>query len=89
MKNIFVALLAKTSEGEKIRRDFFREEYQLNYLTGSYKLPYVAIINGITMGGVSKFRGDDIGNSCVFLGLRCIGTWTISNSNRNNNHSHA
>ncbi len=45
----------KTSDGEKLRRDYFREEYKLNYLTGSYKLPYVAIINGITMGGVSKF----------------------------------
>ncbi|CAF3353161.1 unnamed protein product [Rotaria sp. Silwood1] len=45
------ALLAKTSEGETLRREFFREEYKLNYLTGSYKLPYVAIINGITMGG--------------------------------------
>jgi enoyl-CoA hydratase/carnithine racemase len=53
---LFVALLDRTSNGEKIRREFFREEYKLNYLTGIYKLPYVAIINGITMGGVSKFR---------------------------------
>ncbi|CAF2509912.1 unnamed protein product [Rotaria sp. Silwood2] len=45
------ALLAKTSEGEKLRREFFREEYKLNHLIGTYKLPYVAIINGITMGG--------------------------------------
>jgi enoyl-CoA hydratase/carnithine racemase len=52
----FLAILAKTSDGEKLRRDFFREEYKLNYLTGNYKLPYIAIISGITMGGVSKFR---------------------------------
>lgn len=30
---------------------FFREEYTLNHLIGSYKIPYVALINGITMGG--------------------------------------
>jgi enoyl-CoA hydratase/carnithine racemase len=48
--------MAKTADGEKHRQDFFREEYKLNYLTGTYKLPYVAIINGITMGGVSKLR---------------------------------
>ena len=47
-----LALLDRTASGEKLRREFFREEYRLNYLTGTYKLPYVAIINGITMGGV-------------------------------------
>uniref|UniRef100_A0A336LWI3 3-hydroxyisobutyryl-CoA hydrolase, mitochondrial n=1 Tax=Culicoides sonorensis TaxID=179676 RepID=A0A336LWI3_CULSO len=30
---------------------FFREEYQLNALIGYYKKPYIAIIDGITMGG--------------------------------------
>jgi 3-hydroxyisobutyryl-CoA hydrolase len=32
-------------------KNFFREEYQLNYLIGTYKLPYIALIDGITMGG--------------------------------------
>ncbi|CAF3305932.1 unnamed protein product [Rotaria socialis] len=45
------ALLARTSEGERLRREFFSEEYKLNHLIGNYKLPYIAIINGITMGG--------------------------------------
>jgi hypothetical protein len=83
--------LAKTSDGEKLRRDFFREEYKLNYLTGVYKLPYVAIINGITMGGVSKFRWDFIRNEFFLgsLGLWIISTWTISNSNRDNNDCNA
>ncbi|CAF1316707.1 unnamed protein product [Adineta ricciae] len=45
------ALLSKTSDGERLRNEFFREEYKLNNLTGNYRLPYVAIINGITMGG--------------------------------------
>lgn len=30
---------------------FFREEYTLNHLIGTYKIPYVAFIDGITMGG--------------------------------------
>lgn len=32
-------------------KSFFREEYRLNALIGNYKKPYVAIIDGITMGG--------------------------------------
>ncbi|XP_032512939.1 3-hydroxyisobutyryl-CoA hydrolase, mitochondrial [Danaus plexippus] len=30
---------------------FFFTEYNTNYLIGKYKIPYIAIINGITMGG--------------------------------------
>lgn len=30
---------------------FFRDEYTLNHLIGSYRQPYVALIDGITMGG--------------------------------------
>ncbi|XP_045446942.1 3-hydroxyisobutyryl-CoA hydrolase, mitochondrial [Melitaea cinxia] len=30
---------------------FFRAEYNVNYLIGKYKIPYIAFINGITMGG--------------------------------------
>lgn len=30
---------------------FFREEYTTNALIGNYKIPYIAIIDGITMGG--------------------------------------
>ncbi|KAJ2951946.1 hypothetical protein O0L34_g4201 [Tuta absoluta] len=30
---------------------FFYTEYNVNYLIGRYKIPYVAFINGITMGG--------------------------------------
>lgn len=32
-------------------KDFFRNEYRLNALIGAYQKPYVAIIDGITMGG--------------------------------------
>lgn len=31
--------------------DFFRDECTLLYLIGTYRVPYVALINGITMGG--------------------------------------
>lgn len=32
-------------------KSFFREEYQLNHLIGNYKIPYIAFMDGITMGG--------------------------------------
>ena len=32
-------------------KSFFRDEYRLNALIGSFKKPYIAIIDGITMGG--------------------------------------
>ncbi|KAG7191524.1 uncharacterized protein KQ657_003028 [Scheffersomyces spartinae] len=31
--------------------DFFQQEYNLNYLTSTYAKPYIAYMNGITMGG--------------------------------------
>ena len=31
--------------------EFFRTEYTLNHLIGTYSIPYVAFISGITMGG--------------------------------------
>ena len=31
--------------------DFFQDEYRLNRLIGAYKKPYIALLNGITMGG--------------------------------------
>ncbi|XP_058798102.1 3-hydroxyisobutyryl-CoA hydrolase, mitochondrial [Phymastichus coffea] len=37
--------------GSKLGENFFREEYTLNHLIGTYKKPYVALIHGITMGG--------------------------------------
>ncbi|XP_053553095.1 3-hydroxyisobutyryl-CoA hydrolase, mitochondrial-like [Bombina bombina] len=37
--------------GESLAQDFFREEYILNNAIGTYKKPYVALIDGITMGG--------------------------------------
>ena len=30
---------------------FFRQEYKMNHLIGSYRIPYISIIDGITMGG--------------------------------------
>ncbi|XP_049939376.1 3-hydroxyisobutyryl-CoA hydrolase, mitochondrial isoform X1 [Schistocerca serialis cubense] len=38
-------------KGTNLGRDFFREEYTLNSLIGTYHIPYVAFIDGITMGG--------------------------------------
>ncbi|KAB5577395.1 hypothetical protein PHYPO_G00209440 [Pangasianodon hypophthalmus] len=37
--------------GDSLAQDFFREEYILNNAIGTYRKPYVALIDGITMGG--------------------------------------
>ncbi|XP_015590445.1 3-hydroxyisobutyryl-CoA hydrolase, mitochondrial isoform X2 [Cephus cinctus] len=37
--------------GEAIGQEFFRAEYTMDHLIGTYKIPYVALIHGITMGG--------------------------------------
>ncbi|CAH3121125.1 unnamed protein product [Porites lobata] len=37
--------------GGDLSKLFFKEEYMLNYAIGSLQTPYVALINGITMGG--------------------------------------
>ncbi|KAM9122964.1 3-hydroxyisobutyryl-CoA hydrolase, mitochondrial [Pangshura tecta] len=37
--------------GDKLAQDFFREEYILNNAVGTCQKPYVALIDGITMGG--------------------------------------
>ncbi|CAH2306553.1 3-hydroxyisobutyryl- hydrolase, mitochondrial [Pelobates cultripes] len=37
--------------GDRLAQDFFREEYILNNAIGTFKKPYVALIDGITMGG--------------------------------------
>ncbi|XP_067843838.1 3-hydroxyisobutyryl-CoA hydrolase, mitochondrial isoform X2 [Heptranchias perlo] len=37
--------------GDRLAEDFFREEYILNNAIGSCRIPYIALIDGITMGG--------------------------------------
>ncbi|GJQ74366.1 hypothetical protein Trydic_g21242 [Trypoxylus dichotomus] len=37
--------------GEKLGHVFFRKEYTMNGLIGTYKIPYIAFIDGIVMGG--------------------------------------
>ncbi|NXN17332.1 HIBCH protein, partial [Indicator maculatus] len=37
--------------GDRMAQDFFKEEYSLNNAVGTCKKPYVALIDGITMGG--------------------------------------
>ncbi|XP_012936439.1 3-hydroxyisobutyryl-CoA hydrolase, mitochondrial [Aplysia californica] len=38
-------------KGDPLSQNFFKEEYILNHKIGSYSKPYVALIDGITMGG--------------------------------------
>ena len=37
--------------GDKLTKEFFYEEYVLNHLIFNYPKPYVALLDGITMGG--------------------------------------
>lgn len=42
---------AITTAGPDVGKKFFRQEYALNNLIGSLSVPYVALIDGIVMGG--------------------------------------
>lgn len=44
-----IALAAK--KGEPLGNVFFKHEYTMNGIIGTYKIPYVAFIDGIVMGG--------------------------------------
>ena len=37
--------------GQPLAQEFFREEYKLNHATSIFPKPYVALIDGVTMGG--------------------------------------
>ena len=42
---------SRNAADSSLSKDFFMEEYQLNYLISTLEIPYVALIHGITMGG--------------------------------------
>jgi enoyl-CoA hydratase len=42
---------SRSSQGSGFARTFWRDEYRLNALIGRYPKPYVAILDGIVMGG--------------------------------------
>ena len=45
------ALYDAKQVGGPLTRDFFRNEYQLNHLIFHYPKPYIALVDGIAMGG--------------------------------------
>ncbi len=47
-----IRMLAESGAGDGVEAtDFFREEYRLNTLIKRFPKPYIAIMNGVTMGG--------------------------------------
>uniref|UniRef100_A0A915DMW8 3-hydroxyisobutyryl-CoA hydrolase, mitochondrial n=1 Tax=Ditylenchus dipsaci TaxID=166011 RepID=A0A915DMW8_9BILA len=44
-----LAVTKSYKEGTSVCKDFFREEYQLNYMLGTLQVPYIALMDGITM----------------------------------------
>ena len=40
-----------TAEGRKPAHDFFRDEYTMNHVIGTSRVPIVSILDGIVMGG--------------------------------------
>ena len=46
-----IVSITSLSKGSPDQGEFFYKEYQLNHLIGNLKIPYVALIDGITMGG--------------------------------------
>ena len=63
------------AKGEQLQKDFIREEYQLDHLISTLQVPYITLLDGITMGGGAgisvngRFR---VGTeSCVFAMPEC------------------
>jgi enoyl-CoA hydratase len=46
-----IATVDGSPETERLKRLFFASEYQLNYHIHTYRKPFLALIDGITMGG--------------------------------------
>lgn len=46
-----IAIANAGKKGDSLTRLFFKEEYTLNHTIGTLKTPFVAFIDGITMGG--------------------------------------
>ncbi|XP_064086611.1 3-hydroxyisobutyryl-CoA hydrolase, mitochondrial-like isoform X2 [Macrobrachium nipponense] len=46
-----VAIAGTAQDEDAVGNYFFREEYILNCLVGTFHVPYIALIDGITMGG--------------------------------------
>ena len=48
---VAVTSAPKDIKGTEKQTEFFKKEYHLNHLIGTLEVPYIALIDGITMGG--------------------------------------
>ena len=56
MITVFVSAVTDAGKkGDRLSADFFREEYILNNAIGTLNIPWIALIDSITMGGVSLY----------------------------------
>ena len=77
----FAAVTKSAKSGGTVHKEFFREEYMLNHLIGTYRLPYIALIDGITMGGVSA--PESTAYTCsAFSGMWAFNPWRFSGCHR-------
>lgn len=49
------AVIESVKRGGYHHEEFFREEYRLNALIGTLSIPYIALIDGITMGKMHRY----------------------------------
>ncbi len=62
------------ARGERVSERFFFEEYQVNHAIGTFGKPYIALIDGVCMGGVRASLQviNPFGSTCRIRALSLI-----------------
>jgi enoyl-CoA hydratase/carnithine racemase len=62
LRFFYAAGRATPADGSALLEDFFTEEYALNHLIHHYPKPYVALMDGVVMGGGMGIAQSGVGN---------------------------